>query len=321
MTSPRHLFGQLMESLRGSKRVLLVAHKKPDGDTTGSSSAMLNWLLREGKDVTAFCRDPIPSTFRYIDNIHRYTNDPAVFDQPYDVVIIFDSGELAYCGVAEYIPKLPKPYLLVNIDHHITNTNFGDINIVITTASSTAEIVYRLFDESQTRIDDRMATSLLTGLYTDTSNFSNAATTTIAMDAASRLIASGARVRDVNIHTLHDKSVTSLKIWGTLLSRLRHNVEAGVVSTYLLRSDSELIGNDIIEGVANFLNAVTAGADTILFLRELPNGTVKGSLRSTTKNVSAIAKLLGGGGHVLASGFTIPGKIEETPTGPRIVSI
>lgn len=320
MTSPTHLFGQLMESLRRAERVLLIAHKKPDGDTTGSSSAMLNWLIREGKDVTAFCRDPISPTFTYIDNVHRYTTDPSVFDRPYDVVIVFDSGDLRYCGVDEYVPRIPKPYLLVNIDHHVTNTNFGDLNIVLTSASSTAEVVYRIFQESETVIDDRMATSLLTGLYTDTSNFSNAATTTIAMDAASKLISSGARAREVTTHILHDKSVASLKIWGTLLSRLRHNVSAGVVSTYLLRSDSESIGNDIIEGVANFLNSVTAGADTILFLRELPNNTVKGSLRSTTKNVSEVAKLLGGGGHVLASGFTIPGHIEETENGPRVVS-
>lgn len=318
VTAP--LFHQMHEAVRASGRILLVAHKKPDGDTLGASSGILNWLLREQKDVTVFCADMPAEAFRFIDNIHRYTNDPGVFEKPYDLVIVFDSGDLRYCGIDQHVPKLPTGYLLANIDHHGTNVHFGDINIVITDASSTAEIVYRFFEANGVRIDDRMATSLLTGLFTDTNSFSNAATNPTAVDAFSKLVAAGGRHQDIKKHLLFDKNVESLKIWGLLLSRLHHNKKLDIVSTYLLLKDAEHVGTDIIEGVSNFLNEVTTGTDTILFLRELPGNKVKGSLRSVKRNIANIAKLMGGGGHNKAAGFTVNGHLEETPRGPQVVA-
>jgi phosphoesterase RecJ-like protein len=93
-----------------------------------------------------------------------------------------------------------------------------------------------------------------------------------------------------------------------------------VVSTYLLQKDTEHVPNDVIEGVSNFLSAVNADTDTVLFLRELPGGKVKGSFRSVSRDVSAIAKLIGGGGHKKAAGFTVEGRIEETVEGAKIVA-
>lgn len=319
-TSHPPSFGKFHEALRISKRVLLVAHQKPDGDTTGSSSSILTYLLREGKEVTAFCVDPIAPTFHYIDNVHRYTTNPDVFDEHYDLVIIFDSGDLTYCGVHEHVLRLPRGYTMVNIDHHVTNVQFGHINVVLTDASSTAEIVFRLLEAGDIRIDHQMATSILTGLLTDTSNFSNAATTTISIEAAGRLLAAGARYTDILKNVWQNKSVDSLKLWGTLLSRLSYNKNYDVVSTYLLASDVIGVSNDVVDGMANFLQNVTHQVDAILVLRELPNHRIKGSFRSITRDVSKVAKLLGGGGHKKAAGFTIKGRIEVTPTGIKIIA-
>ena len=315
-----HLFGQLHDAIRNADRVLLVAHKKPDGDAMGSSSSVLNWLLREGKDVTAFCMDAPPAPFHYLDNIHRYTNDVTVFDQAYDVVVVFDSGDLRYCGIAELYPRLPSGHLFVNIDHHPTNERYGHLNIVLTEASSTAEIIHQFYETNNIHVDSAMATSLMTGLFTDTSSFTNAATNPRAVDAASKLLAAGARFNDITKHLLHDKTIDSLKLWGLVLSRLHYNEKYDVASTYLLQSDTTNVPNDVIDGVSNFLNAVIGQADTMLFLRELPNGEVKGSMRSNTRNVNTIAKLMGGGGHAKAAGFTVKGRIEETPFGPRIIA-
>lgn len=315
-----HLFRQMHEAVQTSGRILLVAHKKPDGDTLGASSSVLNWLLREGKDVTIFCADKPAEAFRFIDNVHVYTDNPQVFQAKYDLVIVFDSGDLRYCGIDQHVPKLEPGYFLVNVDHHGTNVHFGDLNIVLTDASSTAEIVYRFFETNGVHIDDRMATSLLTGLFTDTNSFSNAATNPIAVDAFSKLVAAGGRHQDIKKHLLFDKSIESLKIWGLLLSRLHHNKKLDVVSTYLLLKDAEQVGTDIIEGVSNFLNEVTTGTDTILFLRELPGNKVKGSMRSVKRNIATVAKLIGGGGHNKAAGFTVNGRIEETLKGPKIVN-
>jgi bifunctional oligoribonuclease and PAP phosphatase NrnA len=320
MSSPTHLFHRLHEAVQNADRILLVAHKKPDGDTLGSSSSFFNWCLREGKNVTAFCVDTPGSTFHYLDELHRYTNDPVVFHDAYDLVIVFDSGDLKYCGVDAHIPNIPLGYTLVNLDHHVTNTRFGDLNIVLTDASSTAEVVYRFFEENTVHIDDRMATSLLTGLCTDTSNFSNAATNTGAVRAASSLVSSGGRFTDILKHIWNNQSVEALRLWGLMLSRLQYNETYDVVSTYLLQSDMNAGTKDLVEGMSNFLNAVTGSIDTILVLTELPEGYVKGSFRSIARDVSKVAKLFGGGGHKKAAGFTVKGRIEVTSAGTQIVA-
>lgn len=315
-----HLLGQLHDALIKAKRVLLVAHKKPDGDTLGSSSAVLNWLIREGKDVTAFCADAPPATFHYLDNVHRYTNDPTVFDAAYDVVVVFDSGDLEYCGIASHAPRLPKGHLLANVDHHISNKQFGDLNIVLTDASSTAEIIHAFFTSNRVWTDDRMATSILTGLLTDTGFFSNPATTTASINAASDLIACGARHTDIIRSILHHQRIDVLKLWGLMLSRLHRNKAGNLATTYLLVSDG--IKNAMMtDGMSNFLSSVIGDTDTILMLTELPTGEIKGSFRSISRNVMKIAKILGGGGHKLAAGFTIPGRINVTENGPRVIAV
>lgn len=318
--STLHAYERLHEAIRQANRLLLVAHKKPDGDTLGASSSVLNWLLREGKEVRIFCADLPPHLFRYLDNVHRYTNDPSVFTEAYDVVIVFDSGDLRYCGVAEHMPHLAPGYLLVNIDHHVTNEHFGHLNLVHTDASSTAEVIHRFYEANNIVVDPKMATSLLTGLLTDTGHFSNAGTTPGSMDAAGKMFAAGARHQDIAGHLLNNKSVSSLKLWGLALSRLQYNPKLDVVSTYILKDDLVEASNDVAEGISNFLNAVTGEVDTILVLKELPTGEVKGSFRSATRDISKLAKLLGGGGHKKAAGFTVKGKIQVTPTGAKIVS-
>jgi phosphoesterase RecJ-like protein len=320
MDTVSHLFGRAHEAIRQADRVLLVAHKKPDGDTLGSSSAVLNWLIRKGKTPTAFCADAPSASFRYLDNIHLFTTDTAVFDSVYDLVIVFDSGDLRYAGVHDHFGRLQPGHLVLNIDHHVTNEHYGHLNIVLPEASSTAEIIYRFFAENGIALDHRMATSLLTGLYTDTSNFSNAATTPLAIEAASRLMAAGARHLDILRHLLHDKPIDVLRVWGILLSRLRHNPEYDVAATYLLRSDVDGGPTDIADGLANFLNGIVGGTDTLMVLRELPNGQVRGSFRSVKRDISKVAKLFGGGGHKKAAGFTVHGRIQETPEGPRITA-
>lgn len=317
MGSTSHPFGHLHHALCASTRVLLVAHKKPDGDTLGSSSSMLNWLMREQKDVTAFCVDQPPAAFRYLDNVHRYTTDPAVFDGAYDVVIVFDAGDVRYCGIDAFLPRLAPGYLLVNIDHHVTNEQYGHLNLVLTDASSTAEIVYRFYEATRVHIDEHMATSLLTGLLTDTSHFSNAATNPRSLEAAGKLLAAGARVNDISRHLLFDKTILSLRVWGVLLSRLHHHRAYDVVTTYVLKRDG--LQTDVVEGAANFLHGVIGDTDTILILRELDTGMVKGSFRSVRRDVSKLARLLGGGGHKKAAGFAVAGRITETADGAQIV--
>ena len=302
---------------------MLLPHKKPDGDAAGSATALFGWLEREGKDVTIFCRDPLPSQLRFLNHGHRIVQDESVFDAKYDVVIALDSGDLRYCGVHDLLPRIPSGYAFIVFDHHPTNERYGHLNLVDATASSTCEIIHRFFEANNVHVDQAMATSLLTGILFDTHNFSNSATTSQSIAAASALLSSGARNSEYIRNMLNDKTIGSLRIWGMMLSRLHHNPMYGLLTTYVLESvvqDGSTNMDDATGGFGNFLNEVTGQAEIIMILQERPNGEVKGSLRSVNQDVSAIAKKLGGGGHVKASGFTVKGRIQVTPDGPKIVN-
>lgn len=306
-------FEKLKHMLDKAERVMLVAHQKPDGDTLGSSISVLNYLINQGKSVTAFCATPVPEQYAYLPQVQCFTSDPEVFKKQHDLICVFDSGDMRYAGVAKFLETMPKHPFIVNLDHHATNEQFGDLNLVFTDASSTAEVVHRFYRATGIEIDANMSTALLTGILTDTSNFVNPATTATCMQAASDLLICGARVTDISKSLVRNKTIPALQLWGRALERLRENHALGIASTVLTETDireTGTDGTDAVEGIANFLGA-TLNVPVIMVLRELPDGFVKGSLRSTNRDVSQIAKLLGGGGHKKAAGFTVKGKIVE----------
>ncbi len=312
---------KLHDALQKCERVLLIGHQKPDGDALGSTSGFYSWLKREGKKPTLYCKDLPAPQYKYLNAFLDYSNDTKVFDESYDMVIMFDSGDMVYSGVDELIPKLPGSPTLVNIDHHKTNQFYGDVNIVDVEATSTCEVVAMFFEANNVMIDSTMATSLMTGILTDTSHFSNAATTSRGMDVAGRLIASGARMNEITKFLLKNKQLPILKIWGLALSRLQKNDKQDIAVTFVTNADFEKhnVPPAAVEGISNFLQSVTDNAESILVLHDRGDGTIKGSMRSVTRDVSAIAKLFGGGGHKLAAGFAVKGTIRETKTGFEVV--
>lgn len=313
MTSETVLHQKFHHLLQNSKRTLLVSHKKPDGDTLGGATAILNYLLREGKEVRIFCVDRIPEQYSYLPSIEHFTSDPAIFEEDFDLVCLFDASDPAYAGVADLIKSMPRRPTIVNIDHHATNLRFGDLNVLFTDASSTAEVIYRFCEANRVFIDPRMATCLLTGIITDTSNFVNPATNAVCIRAASDLLVCGARLGDITNFLMRNKTVHGLQIWGHALERIRENNELGIASTVVRDTDLAEIGaevGDAVEGLANFLTAVL-NVPIIMVLYEKTDGTVKGSLRSARKDVSLIAKIYGGGGHKKAAGFSVTGAVGE----------
>jgi len=312
---------KIFDVLRDSRRVLIVAHQKPDGDALGSTSGFYSWLKREGKDATLFCKDLPAQHYKYLNGFFDYTNDIKVFEKQYDVVMVFDSGDLNYAGIDELIKRLIGSPILINIDHHKTNQFYGKINLIDTEATSTAEVITRFFEINNVFIDSAMATSFMTGILTDTSHFSNAATTSRGMEIAGRLVAHGARLNEITKFLLKNKQLPILKIWGLALSRLVKNEEQDLAVTYITNEDFEKynVPANAVEGISNFLQAVMGNAESILVLHDRGNGTIKASMRSVSRDVSAIAKLFGGGGHKLAAGFTITGKIKATEQGFEVV--
>lgn len=320
-------FARTLERLlQRSQRVLLTMTTGPDGDSIGSLLAMCHVVHHYGKECFCYSPDALPPMFDYLTRDRRIMREMDDSVHSYDLVIIFDTGDIKRTPLAdELIQRDPAKTMVVNIDHHPTTTvhrgqSAVDHNHIDLGASSTTQMIHRLLKHLPIRYNRHLATCLLTGILTDTGHFSNLGTTQEAMEAASELLAKGADHRTITEATMRNKSIGTLQLWGRALSRLTMNKRTGVVSTVVTLSDLTecQVDSEATTGISNFLNSLSEGK-IALVLQEEPGGMIKGSLRTTSAiNVADIAKKFGGGGHAKAAGFKVRGKLEKTPRGWQV---
>ncbi len=305
------LFKKIDETIRKADKVIVISHQNPDGDALGSLLGMRYYLKHQNVKHNLFCVSPIPEYLKFLPEVDNISNDEKIL-----------IGDLQYAGVDNYIKKLANLPTIINIDHHPTNQYYGHINLVHPKSSSTAEIIFHFIDYLRLPFNKDVATQLLTGILTDTGSFSNLSTTPSSMEVSSRLMAHGARVKEITQNAFQNKSLAQLQLWGRALSRLKEDKNTGIITTVLTQKDFDELNmdDDSSEGIANFLNSVEK-ARAIMVLREKSDGTIKGSLRTTMPNVdvSKIAKFFGGGGHKKAAGFTIKGKLEERESSWKVI--
>lgn len=304
---------QIKNHLDKAQKIAIVGHLDPDGDSLGSMTAMAEYLINIGKKPYLFSFAPVEKKLDFLPQSENFSHDEKIFvEKKIETIVVLDSGDLKRVAMPELVKDLSTT--IINIDHHITNDNFGHLNLVLPNASSTAEIIYLFLYHNNIKINHRMATALLTGIITDTDNFSNSATSVSAINIAGELVRLGGNLSLINKRVTKDKTVNSLKLWGVILSRLNKIEKKNLVYTYVTKKDLEKynLKENQIEGIANFLNNLDE-AGICLLLKETDDGKIKGSLR-TTKNdidVADIARQLGGGGHKKAAGFTTTLKMEE----------
>jgi phosphoesterase RecJ-like protein len=309
-------YGHFADHLRRSKGVIVVAHRKPDGDTLGAAAAVLHACASLGVPATGFCVDRPAPQYRFLPGSERFTSDAAVFeDRRYNTIAVFDASDLVHAGVEMAKGKRERGLgkTVINVDHHATNERFGDMNLVDESAASTTEVVYRACIDGELRITPEMATCLLAGLLTDTGNLTNPATTAGAFATASALLAAGGRLRETGNRLERNKSAAALRVWGRALDRLKWHAATGVASTAVFAADlaAEGVGDEVMEGLSNVLGG-NLDVPVVLVLKEQPGGKVKVSFRTARDiDVGAVALALGGGGHKKAAGAVMIGKIVE----------
>ena len=290
----KHIYNEI----KRADKILLICHQNPDGDALGSISALSYFLDLIEKKYDTFCLTETSAHLSSLPHLIIPNSNKSVWQNAnHDLIIVLDSGSLKYAGVDEYIKKLQHEPTIANIDHHPTNDKFGHHNLLIPKASSTTEILYLFFKYNNIAITKNMAMALLTGLITDTENFSNPGTTENSLKIASDLIYLGANFNQVKTWFLKNKPVIALKLWGVVLSRLTTNEEHGIIHTYITQNDILSHGGNESEseGIANFLNNLNEGQASLI-LKEQKDGKFKGSFRTTRDDidVSAIATELGG---------------------------
>lgn len=310
--------------LTTSKHVLCVTHEDPDGDAVGATLALVHALEQRGVRGTAACVSPLTSTLEFLTGADRFLDLVKALPllSEVDMVIALDCSDYKRTGLAAHMLSHEVHAQFVNIDHHGDNPHFGTLNIVDRHASSASEIVYLLLEKLGSPIDATIATCLLNGIFFDTGSFQNPNTSHETLRITSRLLAAGADLSLITRHNMHNKSLGALKLWGRVLARVKKNPKLGMISTVVTQQDMKECNAEPadLEGIANFLNSIP-DATISLLLTEEASGTLKGSLRTLHDHidVSLLAHTLGGGGHAKAAGFRIPGTLEETQVGWRIV--
>jgi phosphoesterase RecJ-like protein len=308
----KETIGQIETLFKNSQKFLLISHKSPDGDTLGCTTALYEILTSRGKQCTIACKDPAPEALQFLDHSDKIVHNFSV--DAFDVIIICDVAAINLMGFFETHPEILTGNIpVINIDHHGSNENYGSVNIVETKAASTTTILADILFDLGFRISASAATSLLTGIYTDTGSFMHSNTDSYTLRVASRLLSLGANIRKIRHHIFKTTKVSTLKLWGRVLQNT-YKDEDGVTVSVVTDDDFLETGADYTEltGVVDYINAVPNSQFSLL-LTEKGDGNVKGSLRTLQDNVdvSEIAGIFGGGGHKKASGFTLPGKLQK----------
>jgi len=307
---------EVYKKIKKADNILVVIHNQPDGDALSSAAALIELLEQLDKKYFAYCYDSPPSIYNFLPHIEKIDSDKKkLFFSQRDLIIVLDCGSLSRTGIAEEIKKRRSDQLVIEIDHHIQVDFYADLSIKDSSFAATAEIIYYFFKVNKLKINKNVANCILTGLMTDTGNFLYPATNEKTIQAAAQMLKLGARYPVILDNTWRNKSLIGLKAWGRAMSRLRINPRYNIAFTVLTEKDLEEngVGEEELEGIAGFLSNLY-GVKALLFLRERKGGQIKGSLRTTRPeiDVSLLARLLGGGGHRLASAFLTSGRLQKT---------
>lgn len=231
----------------------------------------------------------------------------------YDLLVIVDTADLALLGTlykdhSDLFAEVP----ILNIDHHISNTQYGQLHLIDPTAASATEVLYSWFmqvPQFASRLTPDIATLLLTGLITDTRSFQNPNTTPRSLEVAAELLEKGARQQEIIQHIYKTKPLSTLKIWGRALNRIQIDAAAHIVWSTVSKEDLAEMGATSKEthGILDELISTIPDADVHVLFTELEEGGLKASMRSTAAiDVSRLAgQTYGGGGHSRAAGFKV----------------
>ena len=308
-------FNTLQYVISNAERILLMAHNRPDPDTVGANAALEEHILSRGKHVDIACFNPFPDTLKNLGEKTFYHPDQLDL-KSYDAIIACDSVDR---GFDEIIHRFREDQVIVLIDHHPDIALGGDVIMIDPKYSSTSELIYLFLISIEAPITKSMATMLLTGLLFDTGGFQHSNVSPRVMEIASELMKKGAPLTKIAETIFTNKNISALKLWGRAFEKAKFHPQNGMLVTAITIEDVKACQASIedIYQVASILSAVP-DAKFALVLSERENNTVRASLRSMEHHgvdVSAIAHQFGGGGHKLASGFEIPGRILETPNG------
>ena len=297
---------KLLDLIENAKNIAITGHVSPDGDCTGSTLALYNYITEnfEGKQVRV-CLEKPSKKFSYMNGFELISEDPFL---EADLLVSLDASDRERLGIRGVMLDTAKESIC--IDHHVTNTNFAKFNIVEDFRSSTCELLYTLLDYD--KISVNTAVCLYTGIVHDSGVFKYQSTTRQTMEIAGALIDKGFDFTKIIDDTYFKKDFKAAKLLGLVLTNAKLIFD-GKCCYGLLDYDTwtgYIDDKKKMDGIIDNLRNID-GVEIALFMYETAKDEHKVSLRSINANVSSIATALGGGGHMRAAGATVYGKADE----------
>jgi phosphoesterase RecJ-like protein len=301
-------FRSLLEAIRG-KRVVVVGHRRPDGDCIGSQVAFVRFLKAIGIKACAVNADPVPQKLQFL-IAETPVIQPAFLSDEWDVALCVDCSDIYRIG-----PELHArfPNIIASFDHHASNLGFATYDFIDATSAATAHLLAGLFLDAGFDFDAVTAQALFTGIATDTGQFQYRSTTQGVFELAAHLVQCGAKPEVVSQALYEHSSLARIRLLQRFLESLRMEFNGLVCVGILPKAvfDETGASSEDVEGLVEYTRSIE-GVEIGVLLEEI-SGEIKGSLRSKHEayRVDLLALSFGGGGHRCASGFRLEGTIAS----------
>ena len=299
----------ISEILENVKTVGIGGHIRPDGDCIGSCLGLYTYIVEQypEKEVTLFL-EPVQDKFSFLKYADQITQEKKI-DGPYDLFFSLDCSDTD--RLHDFKGYFEEAKYKICVDHHFTNEGFGDLRFIVPDASSTCEVLFDMFDWDKISLE--CAQDLYMGIVHDTGVFKHTNTTRKTMETAGALLEKGIHSEDIIDRTFYKKSYVQNQILGRALMESIILLHGKVIFSIVRKRDFDFYGIDSsdLDGIIDQLR-VTDGIECAILLYEKEDGNYKVSMRSNDAvDVSAIAKIFGGGGHIKAAGCTVHGQPRD----------
>jgi len=298
----------LISHIKDSTNILVAGHVSPDGDAIGACLAMGLILKQMGKQYSILLEE---AGDQYADLLHTAPVLSRAPEQACDLFIALDCADLDRLG--SFKGAFEKAKITWNVDHHISNTNYGQYNYVDAKASSASEITFGIYEASKVEMNTQMAKAIYTGIIYDTSAFKHSNTSSKTLKVASKLLEYPFDFSAIIQQMFYERSLVSIQLQGAAIGNIKTYFNNKLVISTLTLEEIALYSNEGegTEGIVNILKNIK-DSKVAVFLYEKSRGEIKVSLRSETPyDVCSIAMEFGGGGHTKAAGATIKATLED----------
>jgi phosphoesterase RecJ-like protein len=296
----------ILAALKGAGSICVVGHVRPDGDCVGSQLGLGMALRAQGKEVVVWNEDALPRKLAFLDPQRLFGTPKA--PRPFDVVVATDCATLERLGRAGECAAERR--LLINIDHHASNTQYGDLNWVVPDVPSTGELILQLLRHAGWAVTPAIANCLFAAISTDTGSFRYATTRPATFRAAAELVESGADLGRIGHHVYDSHPMSRFRLLRHVYRQCRLTHDDRIAYFWLRRIDYVRSGaeREESEGFIDHIRSIEPVVVACVF-EEAGDGVVRISLRSKSDkvDVNAVAAQFGGGGHKAAAGARISG--------------